>query len=242
MKKRYLINVFSLLVFFISTSCAEEDVENDNAVVKLFQSIDQNDKEMVMDVVLSDNVGRNTYHPKTGESPLYRALNNGDLEMFIHLLKGRADPNASSHANGEDPLGARVILGKDREEFLEACLRYGMDPNLKTVLDIESGEKGPIIFIVASGDDIGYLTILLRYGADANVSDPQGRGLLERAVIRHSYRTAWYLVKQEIVEIEGVRDTDWWRDLKQEDPDDLRPDHEYWRGNLIKLIEDVKED
>lgn len=118
-------------------------------------------------------------------SPLFFAVENGDLEVVKLLLKFGADVNLI--ADGDTPISR--LNGRFGNEILKLLIAYGANINR-----VDSDGTTPLLEMASSGD-AETLKILFDNGVDLAVSDKDGNNALLRAAAADKLGNLEYLLE-----------------------------------------------
>ncbi len=140
---------------------------------ELFSAIRAHNIEKIRDLI--KNTDQINQPNEKGDSPLTFSLRySPDLSVLKELLSLGANPDFINTKTDRFPLLYAVIMkNKERELFIDALLKGGANPNLKT-----EKSKTALITLIDNGDDsIGIkdaIKILIDAGADPNLGDSDG--------------------------------------------------------------------
>ena len=132
-----------------------------------------NISKSVVDILLENKADVNKVN-NSGETPLYRAVSRGLLDVAINMLQVYgANPNKGSL--DKSPL---VAACRHSVELVDTLLQHEADPNLaSTSWDPDSKRIYPLFAAVGKGrTDI--VTSLLNAGADVNVVNDEGKSVV----------------------------------------------------------------
>lgn len=107
-----------------------------------------------------------------GETPLFKAIQNGNLEMMNFLLSQRADVNVQDK-NDDTPLHKAALLVN--EAMVKLLLEHGADVNIKGMFS-----RSPL-HCASMNADVRVMELLIDRGADIQAKNDHGLSPLHLA-------------------------------------------------------------
>ncbi|GMH43074.1 hypothetical protein BSKO_10996 [Bryopsis sp. KO-2023] len=149
------------MVEYLVGKNATSDLQDRNGYTALMAAVHNSFAE-VSKFLMDSEADVDLATAKRGQSPLWVATFNGDVEIMEDLLAAGANPNQASK-DGVVPL--TLAVHRNCEECASLLLENGADPNT-----VDRNKWTPLHQAAAEGNE-GMVEILLRFGADRNAQD-----------------------------------------------------------------------
>ena len=184
------------------------------------------------------------------EEQLLEALKKKNLNKFEKLLKKGADPNAILGTEADDWVMC-LATDKGNEDFLKLAVEYGGDANLRN-LPAFSSFSAPLLCAMALHNYDAFM-FLLDHGADLDMKINPNAKPIPKSIhtrpekwgkILYEYpvtdATVWneYHMVYEIMQRKDLnkQELDWLKRSIEEDPIDLKSEHNRWRMKVVELL------
>jgi len=200
----------------------------------LFSAIASRDIAVVS-VAINEGADPNGVDGK-GRSALLGAHDVHSLDMFIHLLRGGADPNAPASRSGNSILGS--FLGPESVPFLQAFIAFGGDIN--TPLRSAAGVPETYLLKAVLLGQVELVTFAVKAGARTDIRDWKSRTPLQVAIDGDRYQVAYALLRLNAVQPEVDLVLDRFPQLLTPPRDTMQPRFKYWREKLIQELNSLR--
>lgn len=193
----------SILIILSTISCSgEKDYHGDNIklwedtkVWELAKCVSKNDFQKAEKIMSQQHIDIDFREPKYGETLLFWAVWNSNIDAVKFLINHGANPNAHDTYNGDSP----IAIASDyfiRSDILAYLLAHGGNPNdfvkRDEKLSYEPSNKTPLTR--AAFTSLEKTKMLVKAGADVNFSVEPGYTPLISAERKMSLEIVEYLL------------------------------------------------
>lgn len=169
---------------------------------KLAKAVQSNDTSEVNRILAKSQLSIDYREPTYGESLLYWAIYNNEIETVRFLLSKGANPNLHTRFNGESPMTLSCRYFDTDIDILSLLLEYGGNPN-DHVTEQDSitymrSNRTPLY--CAAGSSLEKTKMLIEAGADANMALVKGDTPLYNALLGTRFDVILYLLTEHGVD------------------------------------------
>jgi len=194
--------IFILIITSIISCSGEKNFHGDN--IRLWENteawglakcISKNDFKKAEKILSHEHLDVDYKEPKYGETLLFWAVWNADIDAVKFLISHGANPNAHDTYNGESP----IAIASDyfiRSDILAYLLAHGGNPNdyVKEDEELSHGPSNETPLTRAAFTSLEKTKMLVKAGADVNFSVEPGYTPLISAERKMSLEVAEYLL------------------------------------------------
>lgn len=153
-----MIQEADLPLYMKRLECTKDEYLGTGPARELFQALADNNTPKLVKILEEKKIDPNTVNESTGETPLFRAAQNGQTEMVFKLLEHGADANTARKDDNVTPLIMAAMM--QQPMTVECLLKYG-----NVHVDSQCGRGSTALFYAAQASNQALVRILLEHKA-----------------------------------------------------------------------------